>query len=109
VVASGVDACASDPTARMLLVSDSYRVMSARMLELAGELCGGRLAMSHEGGYEPTATPFCALAIIEAMSEIRTGVPDASGEAREDADHQRLQQHQEAVIEQAEALLSHIR
>ncbi len=107
LVASGLDACASDPTARMLLLSDSYRFMTARLLELAGELCGGRLVMSHEGGYDPTATPFCALAILETMTGIRTGVQDPFGPLREEelAGHQRLQPHQEAVIAQAEALL----
>lgn len=108
LIASGLDACANDPTARMLLVSDSYRIMTRRMLDIAAELCDGRLVVTHEGGYEPTLTPFCALALMEEMTGVRTGVQDPFGEAREDAEHQRLQPHQEAVIQKAEALLSNI-
>ena len=84
--------------------------MGKRLVDLAVELCDGRLVMTHEGGYEPTATPFCALALMEAMSGIRTEVRDPFGEIREESlgDHQRLQPHQETVIEQAEALLARV-
>ncbi len=110
LVASGLDAHSSDPTARMLLMSDSYRIMGKRLVDLAVELCDGRLVMTHEGGYEPTATPFCALALMEAMSGIRTEVRDPFGEILEESlgDHQRLQPHQETLIEQAEALLARV-
>lgn len=107
LVASGVDACASDPTARMLLHADSYRLMTRRMLELAGELCDGRLVMTHEGGYDPSAAPFCVLAIVEEMSGTSTGIASPFGTLNEEAltDYQQLQPHQDAVIRQAEALL----
>ena len=111
LVASGLDACFTDPTARMLLLSDSYRIMSARLLDLADEMCGGRLVMTHEGGYDPTVAPFCALAILEAMTGVRTGVQGPYEQLREEmlTDHQRLQPHQDAVIGQAEALLGRLR
>lgn len=111
LVASGVDACANDPTARMLLRSDSYRIMTNRMIQLAEELCDGRLVMTHEGGYDLTMAPFCTLAILEEMSGVRTTVTDPFGELREDAltDYQKLLPHQNAVINQAEALLSLMR
>ena len=111
LVASGVDACASDPTARMLLHADSYRFLTARMMQLAAELCGGRLVMTHEGGYDLSAAPFCALAIMEEMTGVRTAVSDPFGELREDAltDYQLLLPHQNRVIEQAEALLELMR
>lgn len=107
LVASGVDACASDPTARMLLHADSYRFMTRRMLELAGELCDGHLVMTHEGGYDPSAAPFCVLAIVEEMSGTSTGIASPFGTLNEEAltDYQRLQPHQDTVIRQAEALL----
>ncbi len=111
LVASGVDACANDPTARMLLHADSYRFLTRRLTDLAAELCGGRLVMTHEGGYDASAAPFCALAIMEEMTGIRTGVRDPFGELREDAltDYQRLLPHQDAVIGQAEALVDRLR
>lgn len=68
VVASGLDASAVDPLARMSLHSDSYRAMTTRMVETAERLCGGRLVIVHEGGYSETYVPFCGHALIEALS-----------------------------------------
>jgi acetoin utilization deacetylase AcuC-like enzyme len=76
VVASGLDANAVDPLARQLLHSDSYRAMTERMVEVAGALCGGRLAVVHEGGYAEAYVPFCGLAIIEALRGERSAVID---------------------------------
>lgn len=74
VVASGLDAGFSDPTARMLLHSESFRLMTRHTMELAAKHCNGRLVMSHEGGYDPTVTPFLGLAIFEELSGIRSSV-----------------------------------
>ena len=35
---------------------------------LADDLCGGRLAVIHEGGYAEAYVPFCGLAVVEALS-----------------------------------------
>ena len=37
-------------------------------MEVAAEVCGGRLLMSHEGGYSSFYVPYCGLAVIEQMS-----------------------------------------
>ena len=76
VIASGLDANAVDPLARQLLHSDSYREMTTLMVELADELCGGRLAVIHEGGYAEADVPFCGLAILEGLSGKRSTVTD---------------------------------
>lgn len=76
VVASGLDANGVDPLARMLLHSDSYRAMTQLMLELADELCQGRLVVVHEGGYAEACVPFCGLAVIETLAGERTDVED---------------------------------
>ena len=76
VVASGLDANAVDPLARQLLHSDSFRAMTERMVALADELCGGRLAVVHEGGYAEAYVPFCGLAILEALTGQRSAVID---------------------------------
>ena len=107
LVASGVDACAIDPTARMLLQADSYRMLALRVLEAAEVLCGGRLVMTHEGGYDPSAAPFCTHAILEAMSGSALRLGDPFGAPLDEAalpGWQALQPHQEAVIARAEAL-----
>ena len=76
LVASGLDANAVDPLARQLLHSDSFRALTDRMVALAGELCGGRLAVIHEGGYAEAYVPFCGLGILEALAGKRSIVVD---------------------------------
>ncbi|HEX3732072.1 MAG TPA: class II histone deacetylase [Mycobacteriales bacterium] len=70
LVASGFDASAMDPLGRQMVTSDGYRSFTRRLMDLADEVCGGRIAMSHEGGYSPEYVPFCGLATIEALAGI---------------------------------------
>ena len=76
VVASGLDASAVDPLARMNLHSDSFRAMTTGIAEAAGRLCQGRLVIVHEGGYSETYVPFCGHAVIEALSGETSDVVD---------------------------------
>jgi acetoin utilization deacetylase AcuC-like enzyme len=76
VVASGLDASALDPLARMLAHSDTYRAMTGALMQVADSLCGGRLVMVHEGGYSEAYVPFCGQAIMETLSGQRTQVID---------------------------------
>ncbi|SDR57446.1 Acetoin utilization deacetylase AcuC [Rhizobiales bacterium GAS113] len=76
VIASGYDASGLDPLARMQLHSESYRWMMQQMLRLAGDVCGERLVVAHEGGYSESYVPFCGHALIEALSGERTEVVD---------------------------------
>ncbi len=64
-----------DPLARMQLHSDSFRAMTEQVQQ-ADRLCGGKLVMVHEGGYAESYVPFCGLAVMEALSGIRTEVQD---------------------------------
>ncbi|MBF7856022.1 class II histone deacetylase, partial [Klebsiella pneumoniae] len=76
IIACGYDANAMDPLARMQLHSDSFRAMTEQVLQAADRLCGGKLVMVHEGGYAESYVPFCGLAVMEALSGIRTEVQD---------------------------------
>ena len=76
IVACGFDASGVDPLGRMLLHSESYREMTRRVKDAAERLCDGKLVLVHEGGYAEAYVPFCGLAVMEAMSGIRTGVDD---------------------------------
>jgi acetoin utilization deacetylase AcuC-like enzyme len=76
VVASGLDANALDPLARMLAHSDTYRAMTERLIQAADTLCQGRLVMVHEGGYSEVYVPFCGQAIMETLAATRTQVID---------------------------------
>lgn len=96
LIASGLDACASDPTARMMLDADAYREMTKKMMEVASEVCDGRLILTHEGGYDLTHVPFCGLAIFEQLSGIKTDIINPFASFKEQAEfrdpHQALLQ-----------------
>ncbi len=100
VVASGFDAGALDPLGRMMLSAGAYGELTARLVGLADELCGGRLAMSHEGGYSELHAPFCGLRVLEAMSGASTGIEDPFDFISEYGG-QRLTDHQSAAVDEA--------
>ncbi len=98
---SGFDASACDPLGRMMASSETYRSMTQILMELAGELCGGRLVMCHEGGYSVAYVPFCGLAVMEVLSGSNSGVEDPfHANVASDGGHG-LYPHQAAVIENA--------
>jgi len=99
LIASGLDASAYDPLARMMLNSEAYREMARILMGVADECCDGRIVACHEGGYSPIYVPFCGLAVVETLSGIATGVEDAMGAyVKHHAGHT-LQPHQAAVID----------
>jgi acetoin utilization deacetylase AcuC-like enzyme len=99
VVASGLDAGAFDPLARMQLSSDGFRRLTRLVMDVAGEVCGGRLVLCHEGGYSAAYVPFCGLAVLEELSGVRTEVDDPFLELCEAQAGQDLQPHQRAVVD----------
>jgi len=109
VVPSGFDGSGVDPLGRMMISSDAYRTMTKMLLEAADELCGGRLVMTHEGGYSAMYVPYCGLAVLEEMSGVHTGVADPWAPLMADWGQQDLQPHQASLIAQAAELLSGIK
>lgn len=103
VVPCGFDASWLDPLGRMLLTAEAYRELTARLMALADATCGGRLVLSHEGGYSKRYVPFCGLAVIEQLSGVRTEVVDGYG--RDDMPGQELQPHQAERIAAIAALV----
>jgi len=76
VVASGLDANAVDPLARMQLHSESFRQMTQMVMQVADRWCQGRMVAVHEGGYAEAYVPFCGHAIMEELSGEHMGVVD---------------------------------
>jgi acetoin utilization deacetylase AcuC-like enzyme len=76
VVACGFDASAVDPLSRTLATADTFRLMTRRMVEVAEDLCDGRLTLVHEGGYSEVYVPFCGHAVLEELSGSRITAPD---------------------------------
>ncbi|MBE7416929.1 MAG: class II histone deacetylase [Ideonella sp.] len=76
VVASGLDANAVDPLARLQATSETFRELTRGVMALADAYCGGRLVVVHEGGYAEAYVPFCGLAVVETLAGVRTQVAD---------------------------------
>ncbi|MCX5494351.1 class II histone deacetylase [Kaistia dalseonensis] len=108
IVACGFDAGAYDPQARMMLHSDAFRGMTRRVMEAADTLCGGRLLLTHEGGYHRPSVPFYGLAVVEQLSGLKGTVEDIFVPMIEAMAYQALQPHQDAVIAAAERLVADI-
>lgn len=75
-VSSGFDPSALDPLGRMSVTSGGFRGIAERLLAIADEVCDGRIVFSHEGGYSAVHVPFCGIAVLEALSGVRTDVED---------------------------------
>ncbi|WP_275287963.1 class II histone deacetylase [Halomonas elongata] len=73
IVASGLDAGCFDPLGRMTLTPSGFKSMTERMRKLAEDVCGGRLVLSQEGGYDAASTPYMGLAVIEGLSGLDVG------------------------------------
>jgi len=108
VVPSGFDGSMYDPLGRMMCYSETYRAMARMLMAAADALCGGRLVLSHEGGYAPVYVPFCGLAVMEELSGVKTAVNDPMLGMVTTAGGQELQPHQDAVIHAAESFLRDI-
>jgi acetoin utilization deacetylase AcuC-like enzyme len=108
VVPSGFDASGVDPMGRMLMTSSGYRSLARMLLDAARELCGGRLLMTHEGGYSETHVPYCGLAVIEELCGHRTGVEDPWNALMQQWGGMKAEPHHLAVIETAAGLIEKI-
>ena len=80
VVACGYDASSYDPLARMSCTAETYAEMTRRMMRAADRLCGGKLAMVHEGGYSEVYVPFCGHAVIETLAGATAHATDPMAE-----------------------------
>ena len=78
------------------------------LMKAAAELCGGRLVMTHEGGYSQTYVPYCGLAVLEEMTGIKTHVADPWAPLMAHWGGMGLQPHQQAVIAAAAKLVQSI-
>jgi len=76
VIACGFDASAFDPLGRMMATAETFAEMTRMVMELADDLCDGRLMMAHEGGYSEVHVPFCGHAVLQQMASSTTAAPD---------------------------------
>ncbi|MEM9426873.1 MAG: class II histone deacetylase [Pseudomonadota bacterium] len=86
IIACGFDAAAFDPLSRMLASAETFRAMTAQVMDLTADICEGRLVMAHEGGYSEVYVPFCGHSVLREMSGSTITAPDpfkATLEARQ--------------------------
>jgi acetoin utilization deacetylase AcuC-like enzyme len=76
IISAGQDANWLDPLAQNMLTMAGFRTLSTLMLELAEEICDGRLLMLQEGGYSVAYVPYCTLAAVESLVGVDLGIVD---------------------------------
>lgn len=104
LVSSGFDGSYADPLGSMMLSSRDFGAMAGALISAAGELCGGRIVFAHGGGYSKDYVPFCGLAVVEALQNKPSLVPDDYLPEIQRWGYQELQPHQYLLIEKVAQL-----
>jgi acetoin utilization deacetylase AcuC-like enzyme len=93
LVSAGYDAHWSDPIGSEVLSVAGYGALTQSLVALAGELCGGKIALVLEGGYNLQALGACVVASLDALLD-HAPRPDPLGAitAREPAVEPLIQQ-----------------
>jgi acetoin utilization deacetylase AcuC-like enzyme len=68
VISAGFDAHADDPLANLAWTTQDFRWISAELVALADELCGGRIVSTLEGGYDLSALAAAAAVHVEELA-----------------------------------------
>jgi acetoin utilization deacetylase AcuC-like enzyme len=75
LVSSGFDVLAGDPLGGQLLEPADMHELTAGLMARADELCGGRIVVLLEGGYEVKRTGLGAVAVIRALAGVLEADP----------------------------------
>ncbi len=67
LVSAGYDAHWADPIGPLALSVTGYRALTERLVRLADELCGGKIVLVLEGGYNLDALAACTLAALRVL------------------------------------------
>jgi len=76
LIANGQDANQFDPNGRQLLTMAGFRDLARIARGLADRLCGGRMVLVQEGGYQVSYAAFCLHASLEGILGVDTGLAD---------------------------------
>ncbi len=109
IIASGFDSGNFDPNGRMTLGSTDYRWMTEQLMGFVAANCDDKLLVVHEGGYSAWYVPFCGLAVIEAMSGIKTPANDPFVAGLDDRVAAQLMPHQLEFVERAATSLPFVK
>jgi acetoin utilization deacetylase AcuC-like enzyme len=67
VVAAGFDMYFADPIGNCLLTTKSYYRFTEKLLNIAEDLCAGKISFILEGGYSLLGLPVCIHSVIQAL------------------------------------------
>jgi acetoin utilization deacetylase AcuC-like enzyme len=67
IIATGFDLYFADPIGNCLLTTYSYYQLTKKLLNIAEDICNGKLVFILEGGYSLIGLPFCVDSIIKAL------------------------------------------
>ena len=107
-VSSGFDSCVFDPLGRMLVTAAGYQELTRMLMEVAEEVCAGKIMMVHEGGYNAVYSPFCGLFVLQQLSG-SFKLSDPFGESVNGYPGQELRDHQKIAIDKSADFLSEIK
>ena len=66
MISAGFDAHEMDPLGQLRMTTEGFGRLTKSLVELANEVCGGRVVLVTEGGYDLKALSDCLKAVIEA-------------------------------------------
>jgi len=67
IIAAGFDMHFTDPIGNCLLTTNSYYQFTKKLLEIAEDICDGKLVYILEGGYSIIGLPVCIYSVIKAL------------------------------------------
>jgi acetoin utilization deacetylase AcuC-like enzyme len=73
LVSAGFDAHEQDPLAQMRVTSAGFRWLAERLCALADDVCGGRVVLALEGGYDLDALGESVYGVVTALAGNRAG------------------------------------
>lgn len=76
IVSAGQDASWLDPLAQQMMTMAGFREIAAQTVQLAEEVCQGRLVLLQEGGYSAPYVPYCTAAIVGPLLGVDPGIVD---------------------------------
>jgi acetoin utilization deacetylase AcuC-like enzyme len=65
MISAGFDAHAMDPLGQLRMTTEGFRRLTASLVDLADDMCEGRVVLVTEGGYDLDALRDCLAAVIE--------------------------------------------
>ena len=90
LVSAGFDTHWADPLANLITTcSGSYRLVRL-LAELAGTICGGRLCLFLEGGYDPEALAGCVEGALHALAGLEAPVDPLGPPPYQETDIERV-------------------